>query len=134
LPIPDPATVAGSPPPRAAPAPQAEAQEAGAKNLAKSWAAKEVYRNKTAGEKAVVLASLLIKDAEFQRWLGILVEDGDGKETKIRAEEIADRMLKKRCEIGSKSDLADSKVAQIELNKMRIEFERATQRIAEVRG
>jgi hypothetical protein len=121
-PIPDPAAVVGSRPvPTPAQAPQATASEPGAKNLAKSWVAKEAYRNKSPGEKAVVLASLLIKDAEFQLWAG------------AQDERHADHMLKVWCGITSKSELADNEAAQTKLNAMRLEFEMAMGRIAEVR-
>jgi hypothetical protein len=125
-PIPDPAAVAGSrPPPCAAQAPQAEAQEGGAKNLAKSWAAKEAYRNKSPGEKAVALASLLIKDAEFQRWVGA----AEYSDPQLRA----DHMLKTWCDIKSKGELTYNEAARIRLDEMRLEFEMAMGRIAEPR-
>jgi hypothetical protein len=118
----DPDAVSGSRPvPMPAQAPQATASEPGAKNLAKSWVAKEAYRNKSPGEKAVVLASLLIKDAEFQLWAG------------AQDERHADHMLKVWCGITSKSELADNEAAQTKLNAMRLEFEMAMGRIAEVR-
>lgn len=119
----DPAAVAGSRPPQDPPIPQdSPAHGAGAKNLAKSWAAKEAYRNKTPGEKRVVKAALLIEDARFQTWIG--ARDGN----------TADKMLKLVCGLKSKSELAYDEAAQRHFDVMCLEFEAAMNRIAEQRG
>jgi hypothetical protein len=135
----DPDAVSGSrPPPRAAFAPPAEAQEGGAKNLAKSWVAKEAYRDKTPGEKAVVIASMLIKDPEFQQWVGAMKHGHDTNDPRTSGlvQRHADAMLKVWCfgsASHSKSEFTDNETARIKLDEMRLEFEMAMGRRAEVR-
>ena len=90
-------------------------------NPARSAAAKKLFRSKDAGEQAKARAGMLVDDPAFWRWIG------------ARDAKHADGMLKTICGIESKKELAWDEAALIKFDELRLEFELASGRLAEIR-
>ena len=90
-------------------------------NPVRSAAAKKLFHSKDAGEQSVTRAAMLVDTPAFWRWIG------------ARDAKHADGMLKTICGIELKKELAWDETALAKFNELRLEFELASGRLAEIR-